>query len=155
MFHLHPDFLVRVTHCTESRSFSPLPRATSPHAAPGWSPLEASLCLGSPCISRPGSDFVPLQPRLGCTSTLHPSLLLSGWQCRDLLAVPSSLPCSTPPHCASPHPMASAMFLTRPEGAFAELTVLHPPELLLPQSIPHSRPIPLQIARRSSVCTPT
>lgn len=88
MFHLHPDFLVRVTHCTGSRSFSPLPRATSPHAAPGWSPLEASLCLGSPCISRPGSDFVPLQPRLGCTSTLHPSLLLSGWQCRDLCPAP-------------------------------------------------------------------
>lgn len=99
-------------HCVVSRSFSPPPRVpsvlispSSPRLEPsGSQPLPGLPLHFHPLVSRPGSDFVPLQPRVGCTSTLHPSALLSGAAVQGL--VQDQLPFlqhSSPLHLPSPH----------------------------------------------------
>lgn len=150
MFHLHPDFLVRVTVLCPGL-FSPT-QGLSVLISPS-SPRLWKLCLSShqhPLVSSPGSDFAPLQPRLGCSSPLHPSVLLSGWQCRALCPAPfpAALLPIVPPLTPWPQQCCS---LDQREHSQSLQCYTHLSCLCIPRSFPVS----LQIARRSSVSTPT
>ena len=132
--------LVGKRHSTGARSSSLLPQRTlfCPDLcpAPGLGPLpKPNPIPGLPLrfhhryslVSGPGPDLAPLQPGLGCTSTLPPTQAAHGWRCGGDVH-PAPFPTAMLPWSLwLGHPLASTGFLTR-----SELTVLHPPKPCCP-----------------------